>query len=376
MTSLYVHIPFCLSKCAYCDFLSFDGRSAREISRYLRCLARETAMFGGEVCSLYIGGGTPTRLSRRELEDVLGKLRSWYRFGEGAEFTVEANPESLTRSHLSLFKEHGVNRISLGVQSFDERALAAAGRAAGRREIFRALERIRRAGFANFGIDLILGIQGRESFRGDLETAVAEGPSHVSVYLLTLSPRTRLADMARSGAFAMPGDDECEELFLFAGEYLGGHGFRRYEISNYAKPGRESAHNAHYWRGGDYRGLGLGAVSTFGARRTTNARTLEGYCGMLERGEPPVCEVEHLSDADRALERIMLALRTAAGIERDDLERVAGEERGGDLRAFLTMLERNGYCAVGGNRLVLTPKGLFRSNAVVAELWETLGGVF
>jgi oxygen-independent coproporphyrinogen-3 oxidase len=383
MRGLYVHIPFCTCKCAYCDFLSFGGSTAEEISRYLRCLTGEMALAGedpqraGEGFStVYIGGGTPTSLAHGELEGVLRAVRRFFEIEGGAEFTVEANPESLSKSHLRLFETWGVNRISLGVQSFDDRALAAAGRAAGNKDILRALDAIRHAGFENIGIDLIQGIQGGEVFRDDLESAVEAAPSHISVYMLTLSEHTRLSKMARSGAFCTPGDEESEELFVHTGEFLAGHGYRQYEISNYARTGYESRHNAHYWSGGDYRGLGLGAVSTIGAERTTNASALDAYCRMIEGGEAPVQGVETLSAGLKTLERIMLALRTSGGVGRDELERIAGGLRRQALHRFFTLLESNGYSLPDEGRLVLTRKGLFRSNVVVAELWDALGGVF
>jgi oxygen-independent coproporphyrinogen-3 oxidase len=182
--------------------------------------------------------------------------------------------------------------------------------------------------------------------------------------------------MVRSGAVSIPGDEESEELFEYTGEFLAQHGYRQYEMSNYSRRGRESRHNALYWGGGDYRGLGLGAVSTIGPRRTTNAKDLDGYCRAVERGEEPVREIEALSDGVKTRERIMLALRTLGGIARDELERAAGGGRREALRRFYDLLEGNGYCRRGGNRLVLTRRGLFRSNAVIAELWEALGGVF
>lgn len=331
----------------------------------------------GEVfSSVYVGGGTPTSLACGELEKVLRAVRSRFEIERGAEFTVEANPESLTETHLRLFETFGVNRVSLGVQSFDDRALAAAGRAARREDILRSLEAIRGAGFANFGVDLILGIQSPEVFRKDLASAVEADPAHISVYMLSLSENTPFYRKVRRGVVSVPGDEESEELFVHTGEFLDRHGYRQYEISNYARRGFESRHNALYWSGGDYRGLGLGAVSTVGPRRTTNMKALERYCRTVERGEAPVQETETLTAGVKTRERIMLALRTSAGIAKDELELAAGEERREELGRFFAVLESNGYSSACAGRLALTPKGLFRSNAVIAELWETLGGVF
>jgi oxygen-independent coproporphyrinogen-3 oxidase len=340
-------------------------------------ISDETPQRPGEVfSSVYVGGGTPTSLACGALEGVLRAIRSCFEIEEGAEFTVEANPESLSESHLRLFETYGVNRISLGVQSFDDRALAAAGRAAGRKDILRSLDAIRHAGFVNFGVDLIQGIQSSEVFREDLVSAVEAAPAHISVYMLTISARTPFSRMVQQGVISTPGDEESEELFVHTGEFLARHGYRQYEISNYARRGYESRHNALYWSGGDYRGFGLGAVSTIGAKRTTNAKDLEQYCRAVERGEEPVQENETLSAGVKSRERIMLALRTSGGIAWAELERAAGGGKREALKRFCSVLENNGYSRIGGSRLVLTRKGLFRSNAVIAELWETLGGVF
>jgi oxygen-independent coproporphyrinogen III oxidase len=373
MSSLYLHIPFCRAKCAYCDFLSFRINEYADVSLYVRLLIKEMEIFRGESYStVYIGGGTPSVLGREELSLLLGGLRRFFILDPLKEFTVEVNPESLDRTHLALFREYGVNRVSLGVQTFDDRALANVGRMAKRSDVIRAADLMRREGVRNFNVDLIQGIQEGGIFREDLAGALRLEPNHLSVYMLSAAPHTPLEGMIESAGFKVMGDEENEELYRHTCEFLSCYGFTRYEVSNYALPGCESAHNLCYWKGGDYRGVGLGAVSTIGSERRTNTGNFGEYRRMIERGEAPVSEIETLSPKTKIMEKIMLGLRTRWGIEKDLLFGLAGEGKRSQVADFIAVLDQNGYSIPCRDSLLLSGSGLFRSNTIIGELWSLL----
>ena len=373
MGSLYLHIPFCRAKCAYCDFLSFRINEYDDVALYVRLLIKEMEIFRGESYStVYIGGGTPSVLAREELSLLLGGLRRFFILDPLKEFTVEVNPESLDRTHLALFREYGINRVSLGVQTFDDRALANVGRIASRSDVMRAAELMREEGVRNFNVDLIQGIQDGSTFREDLAGALRLEPNHLSVYMLSVAPHTPLEGMIENAGFSVMDDEENEELYRHTSEILSCHGFTRYEVSNYALPGCESAHNLCYWKGDDYRGLGLGAVSTIGSERRTNTGNFGDYRAMIERGEAPVSEIETLSPKTKIMEKIMLGLRTKWGIEKEMLFGLAGESKRSQVADFIAVLDQNGYTRPCRGSLALSGSGLFRSNAIIGELWSLL----
>lgn len=356
MTSLYVHVPFCRSKCRYCTFLSFTGTPGL-MAGYVDTAAAELALLPpGTLRTVYVGGGTPSLLGPRLSARLLRAVNDRFDCRELRELTVEANPESLNRETLRVWKQFGVNRISLGVQSFDDRTLAWWGRPTRVRHIRAALELLRAEGMDNVGLDLVAGLQRGERpaelFAADLEEAVHARPAHLSVYLLE-------GGGAHTAHIA---DREWERMYLSAVRFLAGHGYHQYEIANFARPGRESEHNLNYWRGGDYLAAGLGAVSTVGTVRTRNQETLDTYTGMVARGVRPVQETEFLSERTRAAERLMLGLRTTGGA---DLSVVGDAEQ---LERYLEMLVRGRLAARRGKNLMLTARGMLRSNVIISDL--------
>jgi oxygen-independent coproporphyrinogen-3 oxidase len=373
VVSLYIHVPYCRDKCYYCDFFSFKVERETDISRYVDYLLKELSFYENtEFDTIYVGGGTPSIVSKEDSERLFKGIGRMFDLKCCSEYTVEVNPESVSSEKLEIWLENGVNRFSIGVQSFNDRVLAAVNRVARQRDINRAVGMLKERGVKNFSIDLIMGIQDRDTYVSDLKRAVAMEPSHLSVYFLGVSEGTILSDMIRMNKFDVMRDEEYEELYIFSGSYLAEYGYTRYEISNYAKNGCNSLHNLNYWHGGDFIGAGLSAVSTVGPVRKKNFCEFEKYLRSVGRGDKPVAEIEYISVEKRRRENIMLALRTAEGLEASELLDKADGGRLKELTIFIDSLEVNGYADASSGRLILSPKGLLHSNAIITELWRML----
>ena len=379
---LYLHIPFCRSKCAYCDFYSLGGREDR-MDAYTAALCRhlETAApsaAGYVVDTVYFGGGTPSYLGAERLLRLWDAVRRGYALSDDAEVTLEANPDS-AGAWLGELRRAGFNRVSLGMQSADDGELAAVGRVHRMAQVERAVDAVRGAGFGNLSLDLIYGLPGQtpETWRKSVRAAAGLGPEHLSCYGLKLEPGTPLY-AARDRA-ALPDDEEQAAAYLWAAERLAGAGYVQYEVSNFARPGMESRHNLKYWTLSPYLGFGPGAHSDFNGRRFAYARDLEGYLAAfpdgdaLPEGGPPLSEDTAVTDVEREREWLMLGLRTAAGLDASAYEARFGHEFG----RFLPFLERcrgAGYACREGTRWRLTPRGFLVSNAVIVELLDLLDG--
>jgi oxygen-independent coproporphyrinogen-3 oxidase len=323
--SLYVHVPFCLSKCAYCALCSKAIAKEAVPRGFAEAAAREFALRAGDnlqmpLSTIYFGGGTPAMLGADGLERLALALSAvGAKAGEETEWTVEFNPSPRLADAelLGRVRAIGANRASFGVQSFDDGVLAAAGRIHTAAEARAAVSAARAAGFANIGIDLIAGLPGddREKWRASLEVAVSLGVQHISVYSLIVEPGTPLARAAETGAFAPCGDSELLDRLCVAEKVLEAEGFRRYEISNYALPGFECRHNLGCWRGEDYLGIGPGASSRIGLTRRTNAPDVAAWLTALASETlPPADALETLLEADDAEERFVFGLRMAEGV--------------------------------------------------------------
>jgi len=356
LPGLYVHVPFCQRKCGYCGF--FSEPRPELIPRYLGALAAEAALHRGRweaFDTVYVGGGTPTVLGEAALAALFAALRSAFAIAEGAEITVEANPGDLTGQKLLALRGLGVTRLSVGVQSFDDRALSFLGRRHTAAQAAAALVRSRAAGFDEVGIDLIWGLPGQTApaWMAALETALTFAPEHLSCYQLTVEPATPLAAQVAAGEVALPGEAAQAALFLAGSALLSQQGFEHYEVSNFARgDGRRSRHNQKYWRRIPVLGLGPAAHSFDGTSRFANVRSLDGYLAALEHGEPPLDFCEVLSDAQASSEAIFLGLRTAEGVA---LDAVATVPR---LDQKLAALDRDGLARVRDGRLRPTIRGL------------------
>jgi oxygen-independent coproporphyrinogen-3 oxidase len=359
---LYLHLPFCAHRCGYCDFVTVVGSRERQ-PVYVEALLAELALERGALAepleTIFLGGGTPTFTDATSLARLLEALPP------AAEVTVEANPETVTRALAELLAASGVTRVSLGVQSFRPELLEVLDRRAGPREARRAVAALRAAGFANVSLDLIYGIPGQSpaELERDLECALALEPEHVSAYELEAKPGTRFTH--RHGAELAAQAEATERYLELVVGTLVGAGYRWYETSNFARcdSGRDlrCRHNLGVWRGHDYLGLGVGAVSTVAGRRWRNAPSLPRYLAALAAGTRPEREVEPLSPGVRESERIMLGLRL------DEPLAVDASSGSLDGRA-LERLERLGLAVRGAGTLSLTLRGRFLGDGVTVAL--------
>ncbi|HOW88952.1 MAG TPA: radical SAM family heme chaperone HemW [Elusimicrobiales bacterium] len=361
MTGLYVHIPFCRRKCGYCDFSSAAGMDAL-IGPYIEALGAEAARSAPLFAApdtLYIGGGTPSLPSPEQLDSLFRTLSD--RFGPVKKFfesTFEANPESLTPEKAAVLKAAGITRVSLGLQASQDRLLARLGRLASFRDFLQAFRALRLAGFDNLNLDLMTGLPGqsREDFLETLRAAIALGPEHISFYALEVHPGT---PFAAEGVREDP--EAAAGMFHDALPELEKAGYLHYEISNFAKPGRECAHNLNYWDQGDYLGLGTAAASHKDGRRWSNTGDVARYMTTAASASGPDLECsETLSPQERSAERIMLGLRKTAGIE-------LPEDIFVEFRERIAGLSARGLLEVSGRRLRIKREALYVSNAVFRE---------
>lgn len=383
MRGIYVHVPFCVRKCAYCDFYSVAaGREAMADFRDL--LVREMDLFRAEqpaeaeapADTVYFGGGTPTALGSDALVKLLAAIRDRFRVADDAETTTEANPGAVSAADFAALRAGGFNRVSIGVQSFDPASLATLGRIHGASEIRAAWRDGRAAGIPSMGIDLIFGIPGqtRASFAADLERTAALLPSHVSAYALAPEPGTPLHAAIGRGELRMPTDDDVAEMYEDARRILSAAGLRRYEISNFSLPGAECRHNLKYWRREGYRGFGPsahgllfpGARATLGLR-TANPPSLAEYGRRIREGHLPWTEVRASDYGDVWRESLIFGLRETGGVDAARIEKEIGAPPP-ELRDAVEDLVVSGRLLRDGSRLRLPESLLFVSNEVLQRL--------
>lgn len=363
---IYIHIPFCLKKCYYCDFLSFSQASWR--NAYWAKLEEEIisgAQPGLAVPTLYFGGGTPSLAGVEEMEKLLHAVRSHYLLEDDAEITIEANPGTLTREKLEGWRSLGINRLSMGVQSFDDEMLKRIGRIHTGEDAIKALRLARDAGFTNISMDLMYGLpqDSKHRLKEDLGLALSLGLEHISVYGLIIEPGTPFYRKMEEGRLALPGEKESWVMRGLIDKILGEGGLRRYEISNYARPGRESRHNLIYWRNLDYLGFGLGASGKFlGIRRKNTEDPLE----YLKPGAVPF-EEEVLTEDMIREEEIILALRLQEGLDLLGYKRRYGRDFRDEYREQIRLLVESGAMTITEGRAVLTSRGMDIANECMAR---------
>jgi oxygen-independent coproporphyrinogen-3 oxidase len=359
---LYIHLPFCRVHCTYCPFaVSTDIRLQDQYTDAL--LAEIDARANGEaVDSIFFGGGTPSRTSRQNLSRVVAKIRERFAIEDGAEFSIEANPEDVSEDAVVFWQSLGVNRISIGVQSFHDDELRPLGRVHGSAQALEAI-RIAHASGIRTSLDLILGLprQTAASFEQTLETAITTGAGHVSLYMLDLEEGTALARQVEDERVTLPDDDLVANLYTLAIERFAGAGFAQYEISNFARPGEECRHNLRYWRREEYLGFGIGAHSFLDGRRFANTRDIHGY--IDGQREPDFAEV--LGEGEVRRETIFLGLRHAQGINYEDVVRLCGAEGIEWMQRGLS----DGWLRRVGNRVAFTPSGFLLSNDYISQLF-------
>ncbi len=358
---LYLHIPFCLQICPYCSFYK-DIAGPGKADPLVDAVIREAELFGGDCAprTIFIGGGTPTALSVLQLERLLTGMQRHLGFSDLEEFTMEMNPATVTLRKAELLRRHGVNRVSMGVQSWDADLLKVLGRVHDAEQVRKSFAILRANGFDNLNLDLIYGVPGQTlaQWEDSLRRTIELQPEHISAYCLTYEEDTEFFERMTRGEFRE--DVESDAGFFERGvELLSAAGYGQYEISNYSRPGRECRHNLAYWEGADYLGLGPSAWSTIGERRWQNVPDTAAYVRAMQTGVRPLRNEEILPAATREAEKIAFGLRMNAGL---DPARLAARH---DL---VTGLREEGLLEDHGPRVRLTPRGRLLADEIAAEL--------
>ena len=375
--AVYIHWPFCRSKCPYCDFNS-HVRDRVDTARWERALLADLDHHAGlvpgrEVGSVFFGGGTPSLMPPETVAALLGRVRARWAVTPDIEVTLEANPNSAEAARFHAFAAAGVNRLSLGVQALDPAALRMLGRAHDRGEAIDAIEHAR-ASFARFSFDLIYARPGQSlaAWRHELDEALTLAGDHLSLYQLTIEPGTAFATLYRRGELAVPAEEDAAVLFETTQDRVAAHGFPAYEISNHARPGAECRHNLVYWRYQDYVGIGPGAHGRLTRDdvkyATTQARLPERWLAAVEKAGTGIEEMVPI-DRDSAVEEmLMMGLRLTEGVARARLERAAGQNAEALFGDKLAPLVEGGFLTLDSDRLAVTAAGRQRLNAVLAAL--------
>ena len=372
MAGIYIHIPFCKQRCRYCAFYSSTLYNIKE--EYANAVCKELAMrksYAGKdtIETIYFGGGTPSTLPTALLQNICNAIYAYYTVSDNAEITIECNPDDLTPEFLTELKQLPFNRISMGIQSFDNEQLKRLGRRHDAEKAREAVDNARAAGYNNISIDLMFALPGstKESWQHDLENAIALKPDHLSAYNLMYEEGTPLYHALERGEFAELSEEENVEQFRMLIETMKDAGYRHYEISNFAMPGKESRHNSSYWNDTPYIGCGAAAHSYNGISREWNIANVKEYIKGIESGERNY-EIEHLTEEERYNDTILTRLRTADGIPLAWMkEKFSDRLNRYMLLAAEKQIEYGNLKKVNGS-LSLTEKGIFISDAVIREL--------
>ncbi len=370
---IYIHVPFCRSKCQYCDFYSLTTKDDKLMDSYLDAMTRHIKESGAlapnhKVDTIYFGGGTPSFFGEDGMATILTAIRRYFDVAGDAEITFEANPDSVNDKLLRRLRAEGFNRVSLGIQTDDDAILQKIGRPHNYAQAVTAVERIRRAGYKNLSVDLMYGLPGQtmDGWEQTLRRVLTLTPEHISCYGLKVEERTPLYDY--KDACNLPDDDTQADMYLTAVEILKGKGYRQYEISNFARKGMISKHNWKYWTGGEYLGFGPDASSDFGGKRFTIVRDLLAYIDGIKHGGQVISELQEIPRRERAGEFIMTRLRTAAGIDPQEYEKKFLLPFA-PLEAALERCAQQRLAAKTSEGIWhLTPEGFLVSNSILSDL--------
>ncbi|CCO22871.1 radical SAM family heme chaperone HemW [Maridesulfovibrio hydrothermalis] len=371
---LYIHVPFCKRKCNYCAFHS-QGFNQVTFAWYLKTLLTEIELWGKrlkkpKIGTIFFGGGTPSLIPPFQLELIMDTLRKNFTFTKGMEVTLEANPDSANDlSYFQALFSMGINRLSLGFQSLDDRNLETLGRPHSARQATEAYYLARKAGFGNISIDLIWGLprQKPKEWNNELKAVVKLKPEHISCYGLTIEPDSVFGQREKEMDLELPPDSEQARMFIYGAEFLEAMGYIQYEISNFARMGFISRHNQGYWDRFDYLGLGPSAVSTIGNRRFTNPLFMDEYDAAV-RGGFLGEDFEELTDKIKTQELIMLSLRTSKGLNLSDYKGLTGKELTKEKSQLISALHQNGLIRMSNGFLRLTKNGMLVSNSILQSL--------
>lgn len=392
---LYIHIPFCVKKCQYCDFLSYgieDDRLKGSVccptgeqpvpDVYIEALCCEIRWYGRKkeyrhrpVISVFFGGGTPSLMTEKQMLKVMSALREHFLIQRNAEITMEANPGTLTPSKLKYARFIGINRLSIGLQSTDEKELNILGRIHSYDVFLKSFQWAREAGFNNINVDLIMAVpdQTESSYRKTLEQVLALEPEHISAYSLIIEPGTPFEMMEEEGKLNLPDEETERQMYDLTQKVLKDYGYERYEISNYAKPGYECRHNIGYWKRTDYLGLGLGASSLIGNQRFANPTDLHTYADIHTYIEENRCSEAWYSDREMLDEKsimeefMFLGLRMTRGIKEKEFHKISGHKIMAIYGNVIDKYVINGLLKRRNGRIYLTKRGLDLANQVMAD---------
>lgn len=370
---LYIHIPFCVKKCAYCDFLSWKG-SDEEREAYVQALEKEISSYSEfakdyRVSTVFFGGGTPSVLEGEQTERILKKIRDTFRVEKDAEITLEMNPGTAQKEKLLLYRELGINRLSIGLQSVKNENLKLLGRIHTYGDFLDSYRMAREAGFDNISADLISTLPGQtlEEWKEELEILQETPLEHISVYQLIIEKGTEFYEKYGEHEELLPDEETSREIYLWTGKYLKEHGFEQYEISNYARPSRKSRHNLRYWERKDYLGLGLGAASMVHNIRMSNTRDWEKYIEGSQNPKRLREEVEFLEEPRQMEEFMFLGLRKTEGVSRKEFRRTFGRELDMVYEKALEKHLENGMLEASKDRIRLSQAGILVSNQVLSD---------
>lgn len=370
---IYFHIPFCRSKCNYCHFIRipFDEVTAE---RYQKCVLREVKIAAAtmesgessEVDSIYFGGGTPSLVPAEHIAGIIGECKERYRVAADCEVSMEANPGTISVEKTASLRKAGVNRVSLGAQSFVDKELISLGRTHDAAMIRQSLKRLRENGFENLNLDLLLGLphQTRETWLHSLQAAAALAVDHISVYMLDLDQPCELATLAAGGLAPLPEEDLISDLYLETIDFLCRRGYAQYEISNFARPGCSCRHNLKYWKREPVYGFGLGSHSFDRRCRYSNSEDIQGYFQKVETGLSPVRRRYPISAAQALGETLFLGLRLTEGVDWNHLQSVFGKDKLAGYADSLRGLSAKGWIEWRGSKLRLTARGMLLSNEI------------
>ncbi len=375
MAGLYIHIPFCIKKCNYCVFISYTDKADCFIASYCDALKKEMQFYSQKMQSylfdtVFIGGGTPSAIQPHYITDILNELRQKFTITGDAEITIEANPGTLNEEKLNSYRNAGINRLSLGVQSMDDEVLKAIGRIHNAVDARESFYLARKCGFDNINIDVMYALpkQSLKSYIDTLNKIIDLSPKHISAYSLILEEGTKLDSMYSKGEITLPDEDEAYLMHRAGIELLTSNGYNRYEISNYAKKGYECRHNLNYWQNGEYLGLGVAAHSAIrfndNIERWSNTNLLEEYIAYPEKENTH----EVIEKDEEMFEFLMLSLRKISGFSLEEFKNQFGINFFDKYKKQSEILENKGWLNLSGNRLKMTDKGLDMQNEALTEL--------
>ena len=369
---IYIHVPFCNSKCEYCDFYSLPSKDEKLMDEYLKAICKhikETGPLapGYRVDTVYFGGGTPTFFGAEGMAAILTAVRQSFDVSPRAEITFEANPDSVTPRLLRRLRSEGFNRVSLGIQCDDDRILHALGRPHTYEQAVEAVNKIRKARYRNLSVDLMYGLPGQslEQWQATLMNVLTLKPEHISCYGLKVEKGTPLYEY--KDVCGLPDDDTQADMYLAAVEILKSRGYRQYEISNFAKKGMASQHNLKYWQGGEYLGFGPDASSDFAGKRFAMVRNLRAYIEGIRDHGTVIRDIQEVPPRERAGEYLMMRLRTTAGIQQEEYERQYLLPFG-PLEDILETARQRGLAIKSDGRWRLSPEGMLLSNTILSDL--------